>query len=139
MEQRVSAITLGVSDLARSRRFYDALGLSGGREAGGEVVFYQLNGLILCLYNDLARDAAVEAAARGRGLFAIAHNVRERDEVDAVMARAEAAGARVTHPPRDTPWGGRTAYFADPDEHLWEIAWNPGWRISVDGATTLGD
>jgi len=138
VEQRVSAITLGVADLDRSVRFYGpGLGLTVGRQVEGEVAFFQLNGLILCLYNDRARDAGLEGEAFGRGLISIAHNVRERTEVDDILARAEAAGARITRAAHDTGWGGRTGYFADPDGHLWEIAWNPDWTISEDGATTL--
>jgi len=138
MEQRVSAITLGVSDLDRSVGFYaDGLGLKLGKAVAGEVAFFQLNGLVLCLYNDLAQDSGLAGEPFGRGLFSIAHNVRERDGVDAVLRRAEDAGARITRPAHDTDWGGRSGYFADPDGHLWEIAWNPFWKIAADGATTL--
>jgi hypothetical protein len=131
MEQRLSVITLGVADLARSRRFYvEGLGWTPAL-AIDEVVFFQAGGLVVGLYPDLAKDAAVEG--RSAGLISLGHNVRERDGVDLVMAQAENAGARITRPARDTDWGGRSGYFADPDGHLWEVAWNPHWPIDAAG------
>lgn len=133
MEQRVSVLTLGVGDLAVARRFYvEGLGWSPAMEVDGEVVFFNIApGLVLGLYADLAADAGVPG--RGVGLTSISQNMRERDEVDAVIAQAEAAGGVVTKPAVDTEWGGRSGYFADPDGHLWEIAWNPHWAIDDAG------
>jgi catechol 2,3-dioxygenase-like lactoylglutathione lyase family enzyme len=133
MEQRLSVITVGVKDLARSRRFYvEGLGWTPAGE-GEDVVFFQAGGLVVCLFAGLPEDAGVDAASRPGGLLALAHNVRTRDEVDALMAEAERAGATVTRPAHDAFWGGRTGYFADPDGHLWEIAWNPSWPIDAEG------
>ena len=90
---------------------------------------------MLSLFTGLAEDAGVEAQdyRLGRGLSAVAHNVRTREEVDAVLADAQAAGARITKPAHDAFWGGRTGYFADPDGNLWEVAWNPGWTLDANG------
>ena len=138
MEQRLSAITLGVADLDRAVAFYrDGLGLTAGMEVPGEVAFFQMNGLVLCLYGDLAKDSGLEGETFGRGLVSVGHNVREKEGVDALLAQVQAAGATITNPARDTDWGGRSGYFADPDGHLWEVAWNPFWPISPEGATTL--
>lgn len=136
MEQRLTAITLGVTDLARSKAFYGALGWTPAFEAD-EVAFYQAGGLVLCLFTGLAADAAVEPEGRRAGLMSIAHNVRTREAVDAALAEAERAGARITQPAHDAFWGGRTGYFADPDGHLWEVAWNPDWPMDAEGRVTL--
>lgn len=137
LEQRVSLITLGVADLEASRRFYtDGLGWTPVRAVEGEVVFFNLSpGLVLALYTGLAADAAVEP--RGPGLTSIALNLREKDEVDVVLAQAQGAGASVPQPARDTEWGGRSGYFADPDGHLWEIAWNPFWPVDEAGRVQI--
>jgi catechol 2,3-dioxygenase-like lactoylglutathione lyase family enzyme len=133
MEQRVSLITLGVKDLARARRFYaEGLGWTPAWE-NDRVVFFEAGGLVFSLFADLAEDAAVDAAARPGGLLALAYNVRTRDEVDAVLAEAERAGATVTRPAHDPFWGGRSGYFADPDGHLWEVGWNPAWPLDAEG------
>jgi catechol 2,3-dioxygenase-like lactoylglutathione lyase family enzyme len=135
MEQRLSVITLGVADLARSRRFYvEGLGWRPALDMD-EVVFFQAGGLVVGLYPDLAKDAGVEG--RAAGLISLGHNVRERDGVDVLMAQAATAGATITQPARDMPWGGRSGYFADPDGHLWEIGWNPAWPIDAAGNMTL--
>jgi catechol 2,3-dioxygenase-like lactoylglutathione lyase family enzyme len=133
MEQRASLITLGVADLAASRRFYvEGLGWTPVMEVEDEVVFFNLTpGLVLGLFTGLAQDAAV--ARQGGGLSSVALNLREKAEVDAVLAEAEAAGAAIPQPARDTDWGGRSGYFADPDGHLWEIAWNPFWPVDDAG------
>lgn len=133
MEQRVTLITLGVRDLGRSRRFYvEGLGWTPAMEVEGEVVFFNVGpGLVVGLFTGLAEDAGVEREAGG--LSSIALNLREKAEVDAVIAEAERAGAVITKPARDTDWGGRSGYFADPDGHLWEIAWNPFWPVDDAG------
>lgn len=139
VEQRVSLITLGVSDLSRSRQFYvDGLGWTPGF-ISDEVVFFQAGGLIVSLFpfGALAEDAQVPAA-RGSAGFALAHNVKSKREVDAVIARALAAGARLQSPAQDKVWGGYAGYFSDPDGHLWEIAWNPGFTFTPDGGVLLG-
>lgn len=137
MEQRVSLITLGVADLERSRRFYvEGLRWSPVMAVEGEVVFFNVGpGLVVGLFTGMAQDAGVEREAGG--LMSIALNLREKEEVDAVLAEAERAGAVITKPARDTEWGGRSGYFADPDGHLWEIAWNPFWPVDAEGRVQI--
>lgn len=137
MEQRLSVITLGVRDLAAARGFYaDGLGWTPAMEAEGEVVFFNLSpGVVLGLYNDLARDSGTQG--RVAGLSAISQNLPEKAQVDEVLAQAERAGATITKPAHDTDWGGRTGYFADPDGHLWEIAWNPFWPVDAEGRIAI--
>ncbi|TBL36569.1 VOC family protein [Verrucosispora sp. SN26_14.1] len=140
MEQRLSLITLGVTDLARSRAFYERLGWRG--QEVERTVFIQAGGIAVVLWarESLAEDAGVDArAADGFGGIGLAHNVRERDEVDRVLAVAAEAGAVVTRPARETSYGGYAGYFADPDGHLWEIAWNPGFPIAEDGTIRVPD
>jgi catechol 2,3-dioxygenase-like lactoylglutathione lyase family enzyme len=138
MEQRLSMVTLGVADLDRARRFYEAL---GWRRHGdqAEVVFFQAGGMVLGLWSreSLAEDARVPAGGPGFGGIALAYNTRAREDVDAVLAEAEAAGATITKPAEEAFWGGYTGYFADPDGHLWEVAWNPYWTIEKDGSVKL--
>lgn len=131
MEPRLSAVTLGVTDLERSVAFYSALGLTPARSFPGSVAFIPLNGVVLCLYTELAADAGVEQ--KPAGLSSLAYNVREPAELEIVLQDAVAAGGTITQPARDTDWGGRSGYFADPDGHLWEVAWNPFWPIDEAG------
>jgi len=140
MEQRVSLITLGVDDVTRARTFYDALGWRGQQVA--ETVFFQAGGLAVVLWNRpaLAEDAGIaDAAASGFRNIALAHNVRSREEVDTTLARAERAGATITRPAAETFYGGYAGYFADPDGHLWEVAYNPGFDLTEDGSLVLPD
>lgn len=141
MDQRISLITLGVSDLARSRAFYERLGWRrSARDAEG-VAFFQMGGMALGLYprEELAKDAAVSAEGSGFAGFALAHNVRSRDDVDAVLAEAAAAGATILRPGEDAFWGGYFGYFADPDGFAWEVAWNPHFPLAEDGSIALPD
>jgi hypothetical protein len=140
MEQRLSLVTLGVADLERSRRFYeDGLGWRRGNQHK-EVAFYQLGGMVLALWgrDALARDAHLPDAGSGFGGIALAYNARSREEVDAVLAEAAAAGAKILKPAEDAFWGGYSGYFADPDGHAWEVAWNPEWTLAADGSVRLG-
>ena len=142
MEQSLSLVTLGVADLARSRRFYEeGLGWRASGASTGEVAFFQLGGIALALWGReaLAEDARLPAPGPSGafGGIALAHNVRTREEVDAVLARARAAGGRVLRPGEDASWGGYTGYFADPDGHLWEVAWNPHFTLREDGSLGL--
>ena len=127
METRISLVTLGVTDLARSTAFYrDGLGLPATEDFPG-IVFFKLKGAWLSLYprEDLAADATVPSGGQGFRGITLAHNVGSKEEVDAVLKQAESAGARIVKTARDADWGGYSGYFADPDGHLWEIAWNP--------------
>lgn len=141
MEPRVSIITLGVADLARSRAFYEALGFRASSASQGDIVFFQAGGLGLALYPRaaLAADATVEEAGAGFRGLTIAHIVRAKEEVAAVLAEARAAGGRIVKPAQDVFWGGHSGYFTDPDGHVWEVAWNPFLALAEDGALKLPD
>ncbi|QDU37370.1 Glyoxalase-like domain protein [Maioricimonas rarisocia] len=141
MEQRLSLVTLGVSNLNRSREFYERLGWSASASSTDDVVFFQLGGLVLGLYarEALAEDAQIDAAGSGFGGIALAYNGRSREDVDAVLAEAQNAGARILKPARDVFWGGYSGYFADRDGHPWEVAWNPGMTITESGQAMLPD
>ena len=134
MEQRLSLVSLYVADLAHSLAFYRSLGWTVAF-ANDEVGFIQLNRMVLSLFPRLPQDVGLSAPGVG-SRFALAHNVRTADQVDAVLAEAEAAGAAITRPAHDAEWGGRSGYFADPDGHLWEIAFNPAWPLAEDGSVT---
>ncbi len=137
MEPRVSLVTLGVADVGRARRFYEALGWSG-ESPDGDVVFFQAGCMILALWgrDQLAEDSAVHDAG-GWGGVALAYNVASPDEVDAVLAEAEAAGATIGRRGAEAFWGGYTGVFIDPDGHPWEVAHNPGWVLAADGSVRL--
>jgi catechol 2,3-dioxygenase-like lactoylglutathione lyase family enzyme len=129
MKPKLSLITLGVEDLDRSLRFYrDGLGLpTENYDPDAGVVFFRLEGLLLAIWprEELAGDAGIPPAGSGFSGIALAHNEPNKEGVDAVFAEALAAGATSVKQPTDTFWGGYAGYFADPDGHLWEVAWNP--------------
>jgi catechol 2,3-dioxygenase-like lactoylglutathione lyase family enzyme len=136
MQALITLITLGVDDLEKSLRFYrDGLGfptqgIVGQQFEYGAVAFFQLqSGLRLALWprKSIAHDTGLTVAARSPTDFTLAHNVRSKDEVDAVMAQVKAAGATIIKPAHETFWGGYTGYFQDPDGHVWEVAFNPQW------------
>jgi catechol 2,3-dioxygenase-like lactoylglutathione lyase family enzyme len=137
-------ITLGTRDLGRSVRFYgDSLGWkrsSIGLETN-EVAFFHTNGSILAVWlrDELAKDVGVSAEGAGFSGFALAHNVRTHDEVDQVLALAGRSGGSIVKPAVEKDWGGYAGYFADPDGHLWEVAWNPGFPLREDGTIELPD
>ncbi len=136
IQPRISMITLGVSDLAASIRFYEE-GLGFPRmESPPDVAFFTLNGTWLGLYRReaLAEDARQAAAGSGFEGFTLAHNVHNEKEVDAVIRQAATAGATVVKQPQHVFWGGYSGYFKDPDGHLWEVAYNPHfWIGPTDG------
>ena len=138
MEQRVSLITLGVSDLARARAFYEALGWTTRAAPWDDVVFFQAGGMVVALWDraSLAEDSGVEDSG-GWGGLTLAHNLRSPAEVDAVIEEARAAGADIVREPAETFWGGYSAAFTDPDGHPWEVAHNPRWTIHEDGSAEL--
>ena len=140
MEQRISLVTLGVADLGRARAFYEALGWTTRAGPDDDVVFFQAGGMVLALWgrDQLAEDSGVEDGG-GWGGVTPAQVVRSREEVDAVMAQAEAAGASIARAPAETFWGGYSGVFVDPDGHPWEIADNPHWTLEPDGSVTLPD
>jgi hypothetical protein len=139
MQQRVSVITLGTTDLQRSKRFYvEGFGWTPIFE-NEEIVFYQLNGLVLGTYlmpsfeTDMGRGGL-----RGPAPFALAHNVVERHEVEPLIEALALAGGRIIRPADTPPHGGLRGYVADPDDHAWEIAWNPGFVMDAEGNVTFG-
>jgi uncharacterized protein len=136
--QRVTLITLGVSDLGRARAFYAALGWRETERAEG-VAFYQMHGSVLALFPlaDLAVDQHRTAGELGTGAMTLAQNHASEAAVDAAFARALAAGARPIKPPEKVFWGGYSGYYADLDGHVWEVAMNPFWPLSPDGSLTL--
>src|SRR5690554_6737623 len=142
MEQRLTLVTLAVRDLARAVAFYERLGWRRALKAAEGVAFFQCGGLGLSLYPvaDQARDAGlpVEALAPPAGVV-LAHNVRTPEAVDAALAEAEAAGAEILRPAGEAFWGGRYGFFRDPEGHLWEVAWNPGFPLDADGNLSLPD
>ncbi|MBI4202091.1 MAG: VOC family protein [Chloroflexi bacterium] len=141
MEPRISLITLGVTDLERAVRFYrDGLGFPlSSASVPGEVAFFRTGGAVLALWHraSLAADANLPPGGPGFGGIALAHNARSKEAVDAVMSQAQAAGGRILKPAHDTDWGGYSGYFADPDGHPWEVAWNPGFPFGPDGSLQL--
>ena len=139
MEQRISLITLGVTDIDRARSFYEALGWTVGSQPDDETVFFQAGGLIVGLWNraKLAEDSAVTDSG-GWGGITPAHNVRSPAEVDAVLDEARAAGGTIGREGAETSYGGYSGVFIDPDGHAWEIAHNPGFGIDDDGNVSLG-
>ena len=138
MKPRINVITLGVNNLERSLAFYrDGLGLptegiTGSEFEDGAVVFFNLNNdLILALYprTSQAKDGKVPVGQPNPAEFSIGHNVNSKEEVDAILQKAQKAGARITDPAHDRFWGGYSGYFQDPDDHLWEIAWDPDTKV----------
>jgi catechol 2,3-dioxygenase-like lactoylglutathione lyase family enzyme len=139
MKQQMSLITLGVADLARSKRFYaEGFGWTPVFD-NGEIVFYQMNGFVLATWLDglLAADMRRDRTVRP-GPYALAHNVPAREEVQPAVDRLLRFGGRLLKAPVKPPHGGFAGYVADPDDHAWEIAWNPAWTIDAEGRVTFG-
>ena len=135
MEQRVSLITIGVRNLENSAAFYEALGWRREETPEG-IVTFDLIGQSLGLYplENLAADIGVPVDTLGQGAMTLAHNVRDKDEVAQVLARAEAAGAEILRPASDVFWGGHVGYFRAPEGTIWEVAFNPFSPLSPEGA-----
>ncbi len=141
MEQRLSMITLGVADLQRAKAFYE--GVVGWKAAPGppEIIFFDLGGLIFSLYPhaEMAKDrnaAPGDGGTASQG-FALAHNARSKEEVDAIFSRLRDKGATIVKEPEEVFWGGYSGYFSDPDGHAWEVAYNPYWAIGKDGRVSM--
>ncbi|WP_374384453.1 VOC family protein [Dongia sp.] len=141
MKPRISLVTLGVDDLARARHFYEVgLGWKASSASNDAVAFFQLaGGMGLGLFGRqaLVEDAHLTDVGRGFGGVTVAQNFESKAAVDAAMARAVAAGAKLLKQPQDVFWGGYSGYFADLDGHVWELAWNPFFPLSEDGGITL--
>jgi catechol 2,3-dioxygenase-like lactoylglutathione lyase family enzyme len=137
MEQRISLVTLGVTDLERAAAFYRALGWEA-TDGPEDVVFFQAGGIVFGLWSreSLAEDSGVTDSG-GWGGVTLAHNVRSPEEVDRIIEEARAAGAIIVRTGAETFWGGYSGCFIDPDGHPWEIAHNPYWTVTDDGQTRL--
>jgi predicted enzyme related to lactoylglutathione lyase len=129
MEQRISLVTLGVADLARERAFYEALGWSGAVQPDDEVCFFQAGGMVFGLWTGVGGHGAPGVE--------LAYNVRSPEDVDAVLAAAVRAGGSVRRPPTKMEWGGTSGAFADPEGYVWEVAYNPDWKIEDDGSISI--
>ena len=129
MEQRVSLVTLGVTDLVRSRSFYEALGWRGAVQPDDEVCFFQAGGMVFGLWTALG--------GHGAPGIELAHNVAAPCGVARVLDEAVRAGGSVVRPSAAADWGGTSGAFADPDGYVWEVAHNPGWTIAPDGSVHL--
>jgi uncharacterized protein len=141
MEQRVGLITLGVADLDRSREFYQRLGWQRSMPNAEGIVLFQAGGMALARYprNEVAKDAKFPAEGHGFCGIALAYNTRTREEVDAVLAEAHAAGAEILKAAEQAFWGGYSGYFSDLDGFPWEVAWNPCFTILADGSIRIPD
>jgi len=139
MEPRLSLVTLGVRDIARARAFYEALGFKAGKASQESVTFLDAGGVVLGLYGRgvLAADATVADSPPGFSGVALAHNARSEADVDKALNEAVAAGGKLIKPAGKTFWGGYAGYFADPDGHLWEVAYNPYFKLGSDGRVEL--
>lgn len=138
MRQRVTVVTLGVRDLPRARRFYEALGWKTGAGPEDDVVFFQAGEMVLSLWSreQLAKDSCVQDTG-GWGGVTLALNLASPSEVDDVTEQARAAGATIGREPAETFWGGYSSMFIDPEGHPWEIAHNPHWTLTEDGGARL--
>jgi uncharacterized protein len=138
MEQRLSLVTLGVSDLDRARTFYEQMGWATGAAPADDVAFFQTGCMIVALWDraKLAEDSGVTDPG-GWGGVTLAYNARSPAEVDAVIDEARAAGAHIPRAGAETFWGGYSGVFVDPDGHPWEVAHNPGWTLLEDGSVCL--
>jgi catechol 2,3-dioxygenase-like lactoylglutathione lyase family enzyme len=138
MQQQISAITLAVKDLTRSKRFYvDGFGWTPVFE-NHEIVFYQMNGLMLGTWLDTAMAEDINRPVTASGGFGLAHNVATREDVQSTLDHLARFGGDIRRNADDPPHGGRRGHIADPDGHVWEIAWNPAWKIDAQGHLTFG-
>lgn len=139
MEQRLSLVTLGVASVPIARAFYERLGWTASGASQGDVVFFQLNGLAFALYPRrlLAEDARLADSPAGFSGITLAHNCRNVEAVDALFAAAVEAGATPLKRPEKVFWGGYSGCFSDPDGHIWEVAFNPGFPLDAAGSLTL--
>lgn len=139
MKPRITLITLGTKNLARARAFYEKMGFEASSASSDDVVFFKSGGAVLALYprEKLAEDALTSPHGSGFSGIVLAHNVLRREDVAFVLQEAATAGGRVLKSAQDVFWGGHSGYFADPDGHLWEVAWNPHFKMNEDGEVEL--
>lgn len=142
MEPRINIITLGVKEVSRARQFYEqGLGWRISSASNEHIVFIKTTSVILALYptNLLAEDATLSPEGSGFRRFTLAHNVSQPALVAEILNQAQKAGGKIIKPAQDTFWGGHSGYFADPDDHLWEVAWNPHFSFDLEGNLKLPD
>jgi uncharacterized protein len=138
MQQQISCVTLAVADIARSRRFYaEGFGWRPVFEQA-DIVFYQMNGLMLGTWLAKALEGDMKRSLLRPGAFSVAHNVANKEDVQPVLDRLAQFGGRILRNADEPPHGGMRGYVADPDDHAWEIAWNPQWPISPEGYVAWG-
>jgi len=139
MDQRISLVTLGVKNLARSTAFFESLGWKRSVKDAPGVSFFQCGSIAFGLFprDELAKDAGVAEEGSGFAGFSIAYNARSKEDVDQVLNEVQSLGAEIVKPAEEVFWGGYSGYFRDLDGHLWEVAWNPGFEIDEAGAITL--
>lgn len=141
MDARISLITLGVADMVRARAFYEQLGWKASGASQETVTFFQAGGMALGLFSRaaLAEDAHVTDAGPGFGGITLAQNMASEEAVDQLLEEARRAGATILKPAQRVFWGGYSGYFADPDGHPWEVAYNPDFKLEADGSMRLPD
>ncbi len=141
MEPRISIITLGVSDLEKSYEFYTSLGFPTSRKPDSGIVFFKTGGVCLALYpfDELAKDVSPDFKAERPEFSGItlAHNTKEKSEVDAILKLAEKSGGKIEKQAQDVFWGGYSGYFSDPDGYLWEVAYGDCWQFNDDGSLVI--
>lgn len=132
MRQKLNVITLGVSDLAALLKFYrDGLGWKTAGDSSDSIAFFDMGGIVLALYprKMLADDVSIPEQGSGFSGITLAYNAKSEEEVNQVFVQVEKVGASIVKPPHKVFWGGYSGYFADPDKHLWEVAYNPYWSF----------
>jgi predicted lactoylglutathione lyase len=140
MSPHISLITLGVADIAKATAFYEKLGFVISKKASeASVSFFKAGGIVLAIWSRASQkqDANANDLWTGNGGIVVAQNVASESEVEAMMAKAETAGACILKPAAKTFWGGYNGYFADPDGHVWEVAHNPFWHLDENGRVDL--
>lgn len=140
MRQKISMVTLGVSDIVKSTAFYESLGwCPSGESKTGKITFFDMGGVIFGLYprEALADDAQVSSDGGGFRGVAVSFNASSKAEVDTVLADAVKCGGKLVKPAEDVFWGGYGGYFSDPDGHLFEVAYNPFWELDESGTVIL--
>jgi uncharacterized protein len=139
MRQKLTLITLGVADIARSEAFFTGLGWQKSPKSMDDLILFDMGGFLFSLYPraELAADVGIPADGHGFSGIALAHNTRSKEETDAVLAEAVKQGGKLIKPAQEVFWGGYSGYFADPDGHLFEVAYNPFWPLDDSGAVVL--
>lgn len=139
VKQRLSLVTLGVEDVARSRVFYERLGFAAEPFDSHKVVFFDMNGVVFGIYGRtfLAEEANLPSSGEGFRAVALSINLETEADVDDTLNEVAEAGGIITQPAQKVFWGGYSGYFQDPDGHLWEVAYNPFWTFDADGRVVL--